>query len=79
MRCGVAFSVGIAVMADAEYHRKQAEILAGLALSTSDKKEAAGLSLLAAEHMVKAESSSVGPSSGTIDRRDLGAIDRPEG
>jgi hypothetical protein len=44
-------------MADAEYHRKQAKILAGLALSTSDRKEAAGLSLLAAEHMVQAEQS----------------------
>jgi hypothetical protein len=44
-------------MADAEYHRKQAEILAGLALSTSDQKEAAGLSLLAAEHLVRAEQS----------------------
>jgi hypothetical protein len=45
-------------MADAEYHRKQAEILAGLALSTPDQKEAAGLSLLAAEHLVRAEQSS---------------------
>jgi hypothetical protein len=44
-------------MADAEYHRKQAEILAGLALSTPDQKEAAGLSLLAAEHLVRAEQS----------------------
>jgi hypothetical protein len=47
-------------MADAEYHRKQAEILAGLALSTPDQKEAAGLSLLAAEHLVRAEQSGSG-------------------
>jgi hypothetical protein len=66
-------------MADAEYHRKQAEILAGLALTTSDRKEAAGLSLLAAEHLVKAENS----SGKSVDHQapqppDPGAIDRPE-
>jgi len=57
-------------MADAEYHRKQAKILAGLALSTSDRKEAAGLSLLAAEHMVQAEQSDNGASSQGAGGRD---------
>jgi hypothetical protein len=70
-------------MADAEYHRKQAEILAGLALSTSDRREAAGLSLLAAEHLVKAEDSNSGRSSGIAEARDYsptaGAMDRPDG
>ena len=55
-------------MADAEYHRKQAKILAGLALSTSDRKEAAGLSLLAAEHMVQAEQSDGTSSQGAVGR-----------
>jgi hypothetical protein len=59
-------------MADAEYHRKQAKILAGLALSTSDRKEAAGLSLLAAEHMVQAEQTDSGVSSQNATRRDSG-------
>jgi hypothetical protein len=62
-------------MADAEYHRKQAKILAGLALSTSDRKEAAGLSLLAAEHMVQAEQSDSGTSSPGAGGRERGIID----
>jgi hypothetical protein len=61
-------------MADAEYHRKQAEILAGLALSTPDQKEAAGLSLLAAEHLVRAEQSG-GASLETHRAGDPGAAD----
>jgi hypothetical protein len=37
-------------VASSEYHRKQAEILAGLALTEPDQAKAAQLSLLALEH-----------------------------
>jgi hypothetical protein len=37
-------------MASSEYHRKQAEILAGLALTAPDGIKAAQLSLLALQH-----------------------------
>jgi hypothetical protein len=42
-------------MADPEYHRKQANILAALALSASDEQEASQFSVLAAQHIAKAE------------------------
>lgn len=42
-------------MATSEYHRKQAEILAGLALSAPDRATAAQFSLLALEHRDLAE------------------------
>lgn len=41
-------------MASQEYHRKQAEILAGLALTAPDPAKAARLSLMALEHHVLA-------------------------
>jgi hypothetical protein len=41
-------------MASPEYHRKQAEILAGLALTAPDPAKAARLSLMALEHHVQA-------------------------
>jgi hypothetical protein len=41
---------GASVVASSEYHRKQAEILAGLALTEPDQAKAAQLSLLALEH-----------------------------
>jgi hypothetical protein len=65
-------------MADAEYHRKQADLLAGLALSTSDKQEAAGLSRLAAEHMNRADQSSGNASSENNESRDLRNADDPQ-
>jgi hypothetical protein len=37
-------------VASSEYHRKQAEILAGLALTEPDQAKAAQLSLLARQH-----------------------------
>jgi hypothetical protein len=37
-------------VASSEYHRKQAEILAGLALTEPDQAKAAQLSLLALQH-----------------------------
>jgi hypothetical protein len=37
-------------VASSEYHRKQAEILAGLALTAPDEIKAARLNLLALEH-----------------------------
>jgi hypothetical protein len=37
-------------MASPEYHRKQAEILAGLALTALDETKAAQLNLLALQH-----------------------------
>jgi hypothetical protein len=43
-------SAGTSVVASSEYHRKQAELLAGLALSEPDQVKAAQLSLLALEH-----------------------------
>ena len=42
------------IMASPEYHRKQAEILAGLALTAPDETKAARLSLLALEHHAQA-------------------------
>jgi hypothetical protein len=41
---------GASVVASSEYHRKQAEILAGLALTEPDQAKAAQLSLLALQH-----------------------------
>jgi hypothetical protein len=42
-------------VASSEYHRKQAEILAGLALTEPDQAKAAQLSLLALQHRDLAE------------------------
>jgi hypothetical protein len=42
-------------LASSEYHRKQAEILAGLALSAHDDTKAAQLSLMAMEHKALAD------------------------
>ena len=42
-------------MASAEYHRRQAEVLIRLALSTSDSETAEALSRLAAEHAAMAD------------------------
>jgi hypothetical protein len=42
-------------MASSEYHRKQAEILAGLALTEPDETKATRLSLLALEHRTLAD------------------------
>jgi hypothetical protein len=41
-------------MASSDYHRKQAEILAGLAVTALDKAKASRLSLLAMEHRAQA-------------------------
>jgi hypothetical protein len=40
-------------MASSEYHRKQAEILAGLALTAADRAKAAQLNLLALQHRAR--------------------------
>jgi len=42
-------------MATAQYHRRQAEVLIRLALSTSDAETAAALRRLAAEHAAMAD------------------------
>jgi hypothetical protein len=42
-------------MASSEYHRKQAEILAGLALTAPDEAKAIRLTLLALEHHTLAD------------------------
>jgi hypothetical protein len=42
-------------MASSEYHRKQAEILAGLALTAPDEAKATQLTLLALEHRALAD------------------------
>jgi hypothetical protein len=42
-------------MVSSEYHRKQAEILAGLALTEPDQTKATRLSLLALEHRTLAD------------------------
>jgi hypothetical protein len=42
-------------MASSQYHRKQAEILAGLALTAPDETKATRLTLLALEHHALAE------------------------
>jgi hypothetical protein len=42
-------------MASSEYHRKQAEILAGLALAAPDETKAIRLTLLALEHHALAD------------------------
>jgi hypothetical protein len=44
----------------AEYHLRQAEIAAGLALAQSDPDKAAALNLLALEHYNKADQASTG-------------------
>jgi hypothetical protein len=63
-------------MASSEYHRKQAEILAGLALAAPDEVMSARLSLLALEHHALAgkrdpgQSRSMPPPSRGDDSRD---------
>jgi hypothetical protein len=42
-------------MASSEYHRKQAEILAGLALTALDEAKASGFNLLALEHRARVD------------------------
>jgi hypothetical protein len=42
-------------MPSSKYHREQAQVLAGLALSTSDQTDANRLMLSAMEHLDKAE------------------------
>jgi hypothetical protein len=42
-------------MASSEYHRKQAEILAGLALTAPDEAKATRFSLLALEHRARVD------------------------
>jgi hypothetical protein len=49
-------------MATSEYHRKQAEILAALALTALDRTKAAQFSLLALEHRDLAEKREATPS-----------------
>jgi hypothetical protein len=49
-------------VASSEYHRKQAEILAGLALTEPDQAKAAQLSLLALEHRDLADNPEAGQS-----------------
>jgi hypothetical protein len=46
---------GESELANSEYHRKQAEILAGLALTAHDDTKAAQLSLMAMEHKALAD------------------------
>jgi hypothetical protein len=49
-------------MATSEYHRKQAEILAGLALTAPDRTTAAQFSLLALQHRDRADKRENSPS-----------------
>jgi hypothetical protein len=49
-------------MASPEYHRKQAELLAGLALTSPDPAKAEQLSLLALEHHALARNREPGQS-----------------
>jgi hypothetical protein len=57
-------------MSSSKYHSEQAKILAGLALSTNDKKKADRFNLAAMEHLERAQtagdeiSSSQAPESG---------------
>jgi hypothetical protein len=49
-------------MATAQYHRRQAEVLVRLALSTSDSETAAALRRLAAEHAATADAAEGRPA-----------------
>ena len=53
MRCA-DFALGVR-MTSSKYHRKQAEILAGLALSTGDAKKADQFKLAAMEQLERAQ------------------------
>jgi hypothetical protein len=53
---------GASVVASSEYHRKQAEILAGLALTEPDQAKATQLSLLALQHRDLADKLEAGQS-----------------
>jgi hypothetical protein len=49
------FAFGGYVLSSSNYHREQAKILAGLALSTNDPREADRFKLAAMEHLQRAE------------------------
>jgi hypothetical protein len=53
-------------MPSSKYHRQQADVLAGLALSTNDATEADRFNLAAMEHLERAQS---------VDGEDIGTSD----
>ena len=53
MRCELR--IGVICMPSSKYHRDQAQILAGLALSTNDAKEADRFTLAAMAHLDRAQ------------------------
>jgi|GraSoiStandDraft_5_1057265.scaffolds.fasta_scaffold706286_1 hypothetical protein len=63
-------------MPSSKYHRDQAQLLAGLALSTNSQKEALRFTLAAMEHLEKAEA--LDHPANAIQAQTSAAAQRPE-